>query len=51
MLFGLRSVIHCEYSISTVRVTYAIDFELSQWVSECNLVKPVSDWRLRLKLD
>jgi len=25
MSFGLRSVIHCEYSISTVRVTYAID--------------------------
>jgi len=25
MLFGLR--IHCKYSISTVRVTYAIDFE------------------------
>jgi len=28
MLFG-RSVIHCEYSISTVRVTYAIDFKHS----------------------
>jgi len=30
----LRSVIHCEYSISIVRVTYAIDFEHSQWISE-----------------
>jgi len=32
MLFWLRSVIHCEYSISTVRVTYAIDFEHLLWV-------------------
>jgi len=38
MLFGLRSVIHCEYSISAVRVTYAIDFEHLQWVSVLNLV-------------
>jgi len=29
MLFELRSVIYCEYSISIVRVTYATDFEHS----------------------
>jgi len=30
----LCSVIHCEYSISIMHVTYAIDFEHSQWISE-----------------
>jgi len=30
----MRSGIHCEYLISTLRVTYAIDFEHSQWISE-----------------
>jgi len=25
-VIGLRSVIHCEYSISIMRITYAIDF-------------------------
>jgi len=38
MLFGLRSVIDCEYSISAGRVMYAIGFEHSQRVSERNLV-------------
>jgi len=38
MLLGLRSVIRREYSITTVRVTYSIDFEHSQCVSEHNLV-------------
>jgi len=45
MLFGLRSVIYCEYSISTVHVMYAVDFEHSQWVSERNLVSTaVNQW-------
>jgi len=45
MLFGLRSVIHREYSIITVRVTYFTDFEHSQWVSERNLVSiAVNQW-------
>jgi len=30
----LRSDIHCEYSISIMHVTYAINFEYSQWISE-----------------
>jgi len=30
----LRSDIHCKYSIFIVHVTYAIDFEHSQWISE-----------------
>jgi len=33
-IYRLCSFIHCEYSISIVRVTYAIDFEHSRWILE-----------------